>query len=422
MVNWDKEAKRYHNRQQHKPTPERQDTDIEETSDLRLDIKPTSSNEKEAEIDTSDQSVGTVPRYYTSRRTRRLEQEQAESSHSFKPSTATSAKMKANQPEKKQRWHDRLFQHPTATKQPKQTPRHFPWREARPLVVMGSVFGALCLGGVLWLSPLTHVSAYQVSGNQHLSKETILKDSGLHAHMTWPWVMQQGNEVNRRLQKTHLNVQNATLERKGRTVIIKVQEYRPVAKIFKKDTLYPVMENQTILPKDSGGNLDQLPLLESFTPQGVKALSEQLGHLPQDVVKQIKRVTNIETNNQSVGRIALEMRDGNIIVSFINVLGERMAYYPDVKKQLGDKQGLINMEAGIFYAELTPENNPYATKEEKSSYLEAHPKSSKTSTSSTSQKRTNETEQQHSQVVESEDSTSSRTSDAGTTVSSVAQQ
>lgn len=355
MVNWEKESQRYQRRQK-------------TAQSLPSEPAPTKSSRESAATDQENQKENTdfvqSKPYYTSRR-----QRQRQAAHP-KRSTARDADSNA---QTKPRFGRALFTTPEMDDQPPKHPL------SKSLAALGAGFGALLLGSLLWLSPLTHVSAYQVSGNQNLSKETVLQDSGLQRGMTWLWAMDQSAEVNRRLQKAHLNVQNATLERKGRTITIKVQEYPAVAKIFKKDTLYPVMENQMILPAGSGGNLDQLPLLESFTLQEVKAIAEQLANLPLDVVKQVKRITNIATNDQNAGHIALEMRDGNILVSYINVLSERLVYYPDVKSQLGDKQGLINMEAGIFYTALTPANNPYATKAEKESYQQTQAKETPTS-------------------------------------------
>ncbi|MDO4680378.1 MAG: FtsQ-type POTRA domain-containing protein [Aerococcus sp.] len=396
MINWEKESKRYQRRQHASFSSE---TKKPKTAEPNETVEPATTHTEQEQVEPNAQPQVASTHHYTSRRQRERHKKQQVQKQTSGKGTSE------EKPQKKQgSFFSRWKKTDHTTRRTPNTP-HL----TKKLGFWGTGFSLLLVGSALWLSPLTHVSAYQVVGNQNLSKETILADSGLHPQMTWFWAMTQGAEVNHRLQTAHLNVQNATLERKGRVVTIKVQEYPAVAKVFEKDTLYPVMENQTILPKDSGGNLSSLPLLESFNPTEVKAVAEQLGTLSMDVVKQIKRITNIQTNEHSAGKIALEMRDGNILVSYVNVLGERLAYYPDVKKQLGDKKGLINMEAGIFYAPLTPANNPYASKADKESYEKEHPESSaKTSLSGTADSSSGGSE---TPDVETQRSTASSTSD-----------
>lgn len=373
MVDWNQESKRYQKRQKTtqapnptrrraKPQANKSETRAKAPSRPRPQRNQSSPRMSKQPASASDRLRAQLDALNQSEQSKRRHAQKRQRAQSYSTQAKNTSKPRQGKPVRKNQ-----------TRNSRHNNQHKPVATQPPRVFSGQMFGylmlflALSVGFGLWVSPLSRLSSLAVSGNQLVSAETVLKDSGLNDQMSILDAMTSTNAVNQSLQGKHSNIKNATLQRDGREVTIQVQEYQPVAKVYVNGKLYPVFENQKVLSIDAKKHFDRLPLLETFENGQVERLAEALPKVPDDVRQKIKRITNIEDETHP-DRIALEMSDGNIVVSSITDFAEKLNYYPSIIKELKDESGLIDMEVGIYFEPLTPLNNPYATNEEKEAY------------------------------------------------------
>ena len=51
------------------------------------------------------------------------------------------------------------------------------------------------------------------------------------------------------------------------------------------------------------------------------------------------------------------MKDGNIVKAIIPTLAEKMAFYPQIKAQLKERQGTIDLEVGAYFTPFQEDTN-----------------------------------------------------------------
>ncbi len=222
-------------------------------------------------------------------------------------------------------------------------------------------------------SPLNHVRNIQVRGTRQIKEEDLVRVSGLHPSMSLGRVESLQESAMQRINAAYPQVQSVNIQLDDqRNVLINVQEHRVVGYVKKKDFYYPVLENQMILDKALSEPDKQLPVFEGFDDGQILKLAEQLGKLPDRILQQIGSIHNISTADYP-NHLALKMRDGNIVTGFMLKFVNYLQYYDQVLEILDGQKGLLDMDLGIFFTELTPANNPFASPEEKEVYEAAHP-------------------------------------------------
>ena len=202
-----------------------------------------------------------------------------------------------------------------------------------------------------YISPLGKLGGVSVKGNENISAEVIEKELNFTIGDNL-WSQYFDREANvKRLKKQELQIENAEVHIDGLNRFeVKIKEYPEVAYLESDGKYSPVISNGKIIPIEVPKNNGDLPILESFTGskrilkvlEGYKKLS---GEVKQGI-SQIKYAPTSE-NKQL---LEIFMNDGNKVLVSINDLGEKMKYYPQIAKQMNDKQikGVVDMEAGIY--------------------------------------------------------------------------
>ncbi|BBM17463.1 cell division protein DivIB [Enterococcus avium] len=202
-----------------------------------------------------------------------------------------------------------------------------------------------------YISPLGKLGGVSVKGNENISAEVIEKELNFTIGDNL-WSQYFDREANvKRLKKQELQIENAEVHIDGLNRFeVKIKEYPEVAYLESDGKYSPVISNGKIIPIEVPKNNGDLPILESFTGskrilkvlEGYKKLS---GEVKQGI-SQIKYAPTSENKEL----LEIFMNDGNKVLVSINDLGEKMNYYPQIAKQMNDKQikGVVDMEAGIY--------------------------------------------------------------------------
>lgn len=227
---------------------------------------------------------------------------------------------------------------------------------------------ALIAIGAYFISPYNRVSSIQVEGTYSISAKEVIAASNLKVGMSKLYAKEQEAAVARRIINQYPQIQAVTMSfNQKEQLILKVKEQRNVGMVQLQDFYYVVTENEQVLKRAYPEMLPNLPEIIDFTNQQVLQVARQLKTLPDDLLAQIKTVKNIERKDYP-NRIVLELKDGNLVTGLLTQFADNFKYYPQVKANLKEKKGIIDMEAGIYFSEKTPLNDPFATSEEKEAY------------------------------------------------------
>lgn len=290
-----------------------------------------------------------------------------------------------------------------------------PKRELLKLIFVLLPFILLFLLGIYLLSPLHHIDDIAVDKNQEVQKTDIIEVSGINKKMTRSFLKTNRARIENNIVKQLPLIKTSTVQfTSWNDIKIVVEEYRELGYIQEADFYYPLLENKAVVKEGLSQMPDSKPLLVGFSEMQLGILAEQLSSASDDVIANIQMV-ELKSSDNNDEQVVLKMRDGNLVIATLSTLGSHIKYYENVAAQLEDKTGLIDMQVGIFYQELTPADNPYATAEEKKNYekevtatSESLEQSSEASSSSDVQSSgENETQAEDEQSEQSESTESS---------------
>lgn len=261
-------------------------------------------------------------------------------------------------------------------KQSKKAPKQTSWLQR--IVLLAPFIIAMIIAGY-YVSPLNHVASISVQG---IEEQDGLNIFPLKEQMSVTQLKNRTGEIEQTIVNQNPSVKSATISvGNWNQITLNVSAYRQIGYIQIADFFYPLLENDQILDTPLPTLEKALPLFEGYDisneDQRVKLTEtvKTIASLPDDVIQQIDLITYMgDENNED--RIAFQMTDGNVVIGFINTIGEKMSYYNGIASQLDGQIGLIDMEVAIFFTELNAGNNPYASKEDKAAYEESVAKES----------------------------------------------
>ncbi|MCH5584708.1 FtsQ-type POTRA domain-containing protein [Shimazuella sp. AN120528] len=202
---------------------------------------------------------------------------------------------------------------------------------------------------VLFLrSPLSHISKITITGNQILTKQEILQQSGIRLGMSFFGVKTKDVESN--LHRVSA-VKQITLDKQfPNTIMIKVEEYPVIAYIDDEQALIPLLANGAFLqtyPVTS--MLRTMPVMEGWDKEkaSFSKLTSQFAHLPASTRSQILTVQPLE--NKPAYAVLTTRREHKVEVR-IDQLAERMKLYPKFLKQ---PPGTVHLLESVWF---TPEH------------------------------------------------------------------
>lgn len=236
---------------------------------------------------------------------------------------------------------------------------------ALPLILM--------LFALYLLSPWHHLGDIKVQNQEVLEADEIINTAGLNQRMTTWYLKANRSDIENYTVDTMPRLKTLSIHQEGwNDVKLVVEEFRQLAYVQIEDFYYPLLENEMIINDELSQLPNDRPLLVGFDDQEIAEMSKQLAALPDDVLAQIASIHAQDQGNNEL-TVALKMRDGNIVLGLLNSFASKLQYYDSITKQLDGQTGLLDLQVGVFYQELTPANNPFATDDEKAEYEAANP-------------------------------------------------
>lgn len=202
---------------------------------------------------------------------------------------------------------------------------------------------------VLFLrSPLSHISKITISGNQNLTKQEILQQSGIRLGMSFFGVDTKDVESN--LHQVSA-IKQATMDKHfPSTISIQVTEYPVIAYIDDEQALIPLLANGAFLPTHPATSmLRTMPIFEGWSEEeaAFSKLTSQFALLPASTRSQILTVRPLD---DKPAYVVLWTRQEHKVEVRIDQLAERMKLYP---KFLNQPPGTVHLLDSIWF---TPEH------------------------------------------------------------------
>ncbi|MDQ0161640.1 cell division protein FtsQ/DivIB [Aeribacillus alveayuensis] len=218
----------------------------------------------------------------------------------------------------------------------------------RQLILFIMIFFTLILLIIYLQTPLSKVKVIKVEGAVNITEETIAKLSGITTNTNF-WKVEK-EEVRANLKK-HKLIKDVQIEKKiPYTVIIKIQEFKRVAYVFKNSSYYPILENGDLLPKQSQLIYPDAPLLMEWDDSElIQDMALQLKQLPSGITNAISEIhhTPVKTDDE---QITVYMNDGFEVIATIHTFAQKMKSYPNIISQLDrNVKGIIHLEVGSYF-------------------------------------------------------------------------
>ncbi|TVP83452.1 MAG: FtsQ-type POTRA domain-containing protein [Alkalicoccus sp.] len=221
-------------------------------------------------------------------------------------------------------------------------------RARKRLVIYISVFFLAIVGMLYMQSGLSNVKNVEVSGNESLDKENIVRLSNLNEEVNI-WNLNKGDRVAD--IESHDVISRADMSRRGfNTVYIQVEEYETAAYVIDEDNSpVPLLENGALFESASytpGG----APLLRDFEQEGhIAAVAEELEKMNPSVKERISDIIYSPVQEREDQLIVL-MNDGWTVSSTITNFAERMEPYPAVVQEMEPGQeGILHMRINPYF-------------------------------------------------------------------------
>jgi len=201
------------------------------------------------------------------------------------------------------------------------------------------------------ISSKSDVKEIVVNGNEHLSTKEILERSEIQEKDKMYLTSEGKAEQNISLLPI---VESITVERDfPNTVIITVKEFDVVAYVESKGRYYPVLENVQILRGFDMTPTDA-PIIHFFDGVEFEGMVKSLKQMNPQILAMISEIF-YRPNEETNARIQLYMNDGQEIIADYNTIGDKIDYYAGMKKEIGNKKGLIDLEVSNTFLPYSSE-------------------------------------------------------------------
>lgn len=241
--------------------------------------------------------------------------------------------------------------------------RNLPENPLQLLLVFSVLFSIYIFAGNSLL-PNHWVNKISVSGNQYVDGQHIANSSRIHSLDLIQRVMEQKDEIERKIIDENPIIEDVTFIRKNwRELELNVTEYEIVALIKQEGKLLPVMSNGEILETPirvmNGVPItDFFPTLINFKQKG--KISELTNNALRNIDDELLgRINSVEHSKDPAkpNSVIVKMKDGNEVHAIINTFAQKMNYYQQMVDQLNGQKGIIDLEVGAFFTPFENANS-----------------------------------------------------------------
>ncbi|MCA9765838.1 MAG: cell division protein FtsQ/DivIB [Carnobacterium sp.] len=217
------------------------------------------------------------------------------------------------------------------------------------------LFSFAILTVVYFISPLSKIEKISVSGANEVTEQSVINASQIKSGESL-WETFFSRKEKEQLIKNQLS-QVKSMDLKFDSINsyeLAITEYKTVAHLEKKDTYYNILENGKIVNESRKVSIGNQPIFVNFKEGKVlNNMIEQYDKLKENIHNSISEIEYTPSKTDAY-LIKIYMNDGNQVIASITSFSEKMAYYPDIVQKIGDKNGIINIEVGIYFYPFEP--------------------------------------------------------------------
>lgn len=232
-----------------------------------------------------------------------------------------------------------------AEKKPKKV--FFTRHVLRAIPVLG-VFTLTTLLAVYFITPLATHKKLQVSGNQEVSTEMILKSSAIRDEDYTITTFLSRNRYEKNIQDASSWIRSVHMTyRFPDRFDIQIEEYPTIAYEVRDGKYYPILTNGAVVPEAKEVHNPDSYLLVRFQDQKkMTDLMKQIESLPTSLRQSIKTI-ELTPSGATDDLLTLTMVGDHKVIVPLSELKRKLSYYPSIVSQLTEPS-VVDMESGIF--------------------------------------------------------------------------
>ena len=229
------------------------------------------------------------------------------------------------------------------------------YEKAKTLWCTVAVFLSLTvIAAVYFLSDVSNIYHVSVEGNYYLSREDILKQSGLDDHskylFTIPFIVEKRIKENNIIEDCKVSLMD------NRLVRIEVKEKKIVGYALENGLYVLVMSDgeRSGLNNDNLYLISKIPLIEGFDEEELRQIEKKLGECDREIINQISEIHKFPQLKYQ--NLELVMVDGNFIFTSVYGLNILEKYYDIESSYVSDRKQCYYFEdiSGNAYTSACP--------------------------------------------------------------------
>lgn len=208
-------------------------------------------------------------------------------------------------------------------------------------------FSIVLIFAIYIVSPLSQAKTVQVVGNDELTKEAVMKATGVRPGRYMYGLIDQQQKVENEAKKANHQLASVKIRLVGwRKLRVTVTENKILGLVTINGKQRYLLTNGSWAPVS--GTVPNDVTYENFTGHvtALQQTARQLGRLPNPIRHSISavRYSPTKVNPQ---RIKLYMNDGNTVLVKRSSLAKKMNYYPSIASQMSGN-GVVDLQVGAY--------------------------------------------------------------------------
>ncbi|GBG96650.1 cell division protein FtsQ/DivIB [Lactococcus termiticola] len=225
------------------------------------------------------------------------------------------------------------------------------WLTIRPIFIKMwpalAVVLVVLLGSLYFMSPMSKIGAFAVTGNKHEETSAVVKSSGLHQGDSIFSILRHKKIIEGKIASEYPYVEAVKLKYSfPNKFTALVTEHAPAAYVQQSNKSYLVLDNAYIDKSKEIADVKGLPVLVNFSDEQTKTFVQAYESLKPSLQKLMTTVNKTPTD-ATKDFISIDMTDGNQVRVPLSQMAIKLPYYPNVAKQITAPQ-VVDMEAGIY--------------------------------------------------------------------------
>lgn len=219
------------------------------------------------------------------------------------------------------------------------------------LITLILLFSFAILTVVYFISPLSKVDIVSVSGAKEVADQELIDVSQIKSGNSLWNIFFERKEISEKVLAELPQVKSMEIAFDGlNDYTINIEEYKTVAYLVEDNKYYNILENGKIVNESRKVSIGNPPIFKNFEEnKALNLMIDQYQLLTENIQNSISEI-EYTPNEVDDYLIKIYMNDGNEVIASIPSFAEKMVYYPDMVKKIGDQKGTINIEVGAYFS------------------------------------------------------------------------